>query len=246
MLLEIDNFEQFKIFFDAICDITEYIQLELFQTHMRCSILDKSHARFMEVEYQADFFSLYEVDDIESVTLYSEDVLKIIKSVNKIDTVILQTNDEYLICKVESKNGNSRVFEFVLPVESTESRQPPSLTLPIKFNLSIDDLRQGIKDLKILGTSEIKFIANEDKLIITAGTEITTNYSYTIPMDYNISDVQSANYTLEYIEQLLRFVKISKEGTFEMGDNYPLLYTFEDDVMGVKIKGLIAPRIEVD
>ena len=149
MLLEIDNFEQFKVFFDVVYDITELVELQLFKTHMTCSILDKAHVRFMSVTFQSDFFSSYEIDDVESVTLFAEDLHKIIKSANKIDTVILMTNEDHLVCKFESNNGNSRVFEFVLPADYIESPQPPSISLPVAFELNLSDLKQGIKDLKI-------------------------------------------------------------------------------------------------
>ena len=244
MILGIDNFDQFKVFFDVVYDITDLIELQLFKDHMTCSILDKAHTRFMTVEYKKEFFSVYEVDDAESVTIDAEDMHKIIKSSNKIDSVTLETNDDYLICKFESNNGNSRIFEFVLPADYIESPQPPSIELPLKVKLDLNDLKQGIKDLKTLGSGEIRFVVSNDSLSITSGQEITGNYSLNIPID-NVGDA-SANFTLEYIEQLLKFDKINKTVELSMGDNYPLLYTIEDDIMCVKVNGMIAPRLEVE
>ena len=246
MLLEIDNFEQFKIFFDIIYDITEFVELQLFRDHMICNILDKGHTRFMSAKYNREFFSVYEVDDAESVILHTDDLHKIIKSASKIDTVILQTNENYLVCKIESNNGNSRVFEFVLPSEYVESPQPPSIDLPVELDLKIDDLKQAIKDLKILGTDELEFSISNQLLSITAGTEITTNYVYNIPSDIEVDYPFSSRFSLDYIDQLLKFSTISKTGKIEIGDDYPLLWSFEDDIMGVEVKGLIAPRIEVE
>lgn len=246
MLLEIDNFEQFRVFFDVIYDITDLIELQLFQTHMKCSILDKSHTRFMNVEFKKDFFPVYEVDDVESVTLFAEDMHKIVKSANKIDNVIIETNENYLICKFESQNGNSRIFEFVLPAEYIESPQPPSLSMPVSLMVNLKDLKQGINDLKVVGTKEIQLNVQKDLLSITAGTETSTNYIYNIIVDNESDEKMSARFTLEYIEQLLKFDKINKTVKFGIGDDYPLLYSLEDEIMGVKVNGLIAPRIEVD
>lgn len=246
MKLGIDNFEQFKIFFDVIYDITDLIELQLYQSHMFCSILDKSHSRFMTVEYKAEFFSLYEVDEVESVTVFAEDLHKIIKSVNNVDNVLLETNDNYMICKVESRNGNSRVFEFVLPAEYIESPQPPSLTLPVALKLSLSDLKQGIKDLKIVGSDIVKFVVSENQLNILAGTEITTNYSYNCAVDVSVDWNMSSMFSLGYIEQLLKFEKINKTVELKLGNDYPLVYSFEDDIMGVKVSGLIAPRLEIE
>lgn len=245
MLLEIDNFEQFKVFFDVVYDITDLVELQLFSDHMTCSILDKAHTRFMTVEYKKEFFSVYEVDDVESVTLFVEDMHKIIKSASKIDNVILETNENYLICKFESKNSNSRVFEFVLPAEYIDSPQPPSIPLPVSFKLQLNDLKQGLKDLGIIGSSEIIFSFNNGLLSLTSGTEVSANYSSNIRVDVD-AEPFSAKFSMEYINQLLKFDKINKTVEFKMGDDLPLLYTFEDDIMCVKVDGLIAPRLEVD
>lgn len=245
MLLEIDNFEQFSVFFDVVYDITDLIEFQMFRDHMVCSILDKAHTRFMSVEFKKEFFSVYEVDDAESITLFAEDLEKIIKTSNKTDTVLMQTNEDYLVCKFES-NGNSRVFEFVLPPDYIESPHPPSISLPVNVDLTVVDLKQGIKDLKVLGSDKIVFTAKDNLLNITAGVEITSNYTYSIMVDNDDEASYSSMFSLEYIEQLLKFDKISKTGRFSMGENHPLLYSFEDDVMGVKVEGMIAPRLEAD
>ena len=245
MILEIDNFEEFKVFFDVIYDLTELIELQVFPTHMVCSILDKSHSRFMSVEYKKEFFALYEVEDVESVTLFAEDMHKIIKSVSKIENVILETNDSYLVCRIEGQNGNFRVFEFVLPADHIESPHPPNVSLPVRLYIPIKDLKQPIKDLKIIGSNEIMFTVNGSQLNITAGIETSANYTSVIPLkeDY---ESHSSKFTLDYIEQLMKFEKVSSWVEFKMGQDYPLLYAFDDDIMGVKVQGLIAPRIEVE
>lgn len=246
MLLEIDNFEQFKIFFDVIYDITEFIELQLFPDKVRCSILDKGHTRFMSVEYKKEFFALYETDDVESVVLIAEDIHKIIKSASKIDTVILETNEDYLICKLESNNGNTRIFEFVLSADYVESPSPPSISLPVTFNVNMNDLKQGIKDLKIIGSSVIQFTLSNGSLGINAGIEVNTNYSYNINVDVESDETYISRFSSDYIEQLFKFDKISKVVEFKLGQDYPLLYTIKDEIMGVEVKGMIAPRLEVD
>lgn len=246
MLLEIDNFEQFRVFFDVIYDVTELIELQLFQDKMVCSILDKSHSRFMSATFKKDFFSLYEIDDVESVTLFAEDVYKIIKSSTKIDNVVLQTNDDYLICRFEGKNGNSRIFEFVLPSDHTTSPQPPSLTLPIKFDLNLIDLKQGLNDLKTIGSTEVQLNVTDEMVSITTGIETTTNYVSNIPTDVEVDSPVSSRFSLEYVAQLLKFDKISKVVEIKTDNNFPLIYSFKDEIMGVEINGMIAPRVEVE
>lgn len=244
MLLEIDKFEQFKIFFDVVYDITEFIELQLFEDHMTCSILDKAHTRFMSANFSKDFFASYEVDGAESVTLFSEDLHKIIKSSNKVENIVLMTNENYLICKIESNNGNSRVFEFVLPSEFIESPHPPNIPLPISLSLDVGILKQGIKDLKIMDSGEVQFNVVGNNFSITAGSEIHGNYSSTISTDETFDVDAVSRFSLEYIEQLMKFEKLNKVVELKMGSDLPLAYSFKNE--GIEIKGLIAPRIEVE
>lgn len=246
MLLEIDNFEQFKIFFDVIYDVTDLLELQLFKDHMVCTILDKARTRFMSVEFKSDFFALYEMDDAESVTIFAEDMHKIIKSASKIESVVLETNDDHLVCRIDSQNGNSRVFEFVLPADYIESPVPPSIPLPVTLTVDTGDIKQGIKDLKIVGSDEIQFTVRNGHLIVTAGVETSANYSYDIMIPEEVDEDCTSKFTLEYIEQILKFDKINKIVEFKIGSDMPLLYSVEDEIMGVKVNGLIAPRIEVE
>ena len=244
MLLVIDNFEQFKIFFEVIYDITELIELQLFKTHMFCTILDKARVRFMSVRYDKEFFSIYDVGDGERVTIFAEDLFKIIKSANKIDTVSIETTDDHMVCKIESNTGNSRIFEFVLPADYIESPQPPSLPQMVKFNMKLDDIKQSIKDLKIIGSGEIMFVVNNNEVNILAGVETSTKYSSNIHTDVSTDEQVSSRYSIDYIEQLLKFNKISKVITMNIGNDFPLIYSLSDVVMGVTIDGMIAPRME--
>lgn len=245
MILVVDNFEQFKIFFDVIYDITDLIEFQLFADHITCSILDKTRTRFMSVTFDEDFFAVYEKGDENSVVLFAEDLHKIIKSANKIDKVILETNENYLVCKFESENGNSRIFEFVLPCEFIDSPQPPSINFPVTLELYLTDLKQSINDLKVIGSHEILFKTIDDSLNISAGVEVTTNYVSTIMLPNCVASV-SSRFSLEYLEQLLKFNKVSKSSVLKLGDDYPLVYSFKDEGMGIEITGMIAPRVEIE
>lgn len=242
MLLEIDKFEQFKIFFDVVYDITEYVELQLFEDYMVCSILDKAHTRFMSANFSKNFFASYEVEDATSVTLFSEDLHKIIKSVSKIDNVVLMTNEEYLICKIESDNGNSRVFEFVLPSEFIESPHPPSIPLSISLKVDVGILKQSVKDLKTLNSGEVQFNVIDNNFSVTSGSEIHGKYSSSLPLEESFEENSVSNFSLEYIEQLLKFEKLSKVVELKLGNDFPLIYSFKND--DIEIKGLIAPRLE--
>ena len=81
---------------------------------------------------------------------------------------------------------------------------------------------------------------------ITTGIETTTNYVSNIPTDVEVDSPVSSRFSLEYVAQLLKFDKISKVVEIKTDNNFPLIYSFKDEIMGVEINGMIAPRVEVE
>lgn len=246
MNITIDNIEQFKIFFDVVSDSSsELLELQLFIDHMVCSVLDKSHTRFFHVEFEEDFFDLYNVEETTSITVFMDDLRKLLKSCNRKDTLYLEVNDPYLVAKVESDNGNRRIFEFVLPSDFVESPTLPHIDLDMVCSFEVGDMKQSSKDIDLIGSKSFKIIADGECLNFTAGEEVSTKYMNTIDADYEqkSENTISASFNLDYISQILKFDKINKEVKLKLGENLPLIYSFKDKLMGVTVSGMIAPLI---
>ena len=244
MQIVVDNIEQFATFFNVVYDMSsELLELQLFQDRMVCSLLDRTKTRFFHVVYDADFFDVYDIDDVSSVVVFVEDLHKLLKSVNKKDVLFLEVNDPYLVAKIESVNGNSRIFEFVLPTDFMESPVPPHADFPVKFEVGVGDLETSVKDIGVIGSDLFTFNVGDDNLTITTSTEIATKYANIIPISLENLENVSASFTLDYVEQMLKFKKISKTVELKIGQDLPIFYEFNDEIMGVKVIGMIAPRI---
>ena len=246
MQIVISNIEQFKAFFDVVSDVSsELVELQLFPDRMTCSILDRSKTRFYHVNFDDEFFDDYIIDDVTSIVVFVDDFVKLLKSTNKKDTLYLEINDPYLIGKVESENGNSRIFEFVLPSDFVDSPAPPHIDLPAVFECDVGDLEQSVKDMDLIGSDLYRFIVNDNVLTLMPSEDISTKYANTIGIELEnpLSEVVSCAISLEYVEQMLKFKKINKTIKLKLGNDMPLFYVFEDILMGVTISGMIAPRI---
>ena len=247
MDLMIDNIAQFKVFFDVIYDMaSELVELQLYTDRLVCAMLDRTKTRFFHVEYDIDFFENYNVTEEVSVVVYVEDIHKLLKSANNSDILSLQVNDPYLVAKLESKNGNTRLFEFVLPSDFIDSPAPPHADFPVEFEVGVGGLKQGVKDIGLLGSDLISFVVTGDKLTLNTSTEITTLYASEMDINTIKADNATASFTLDYISQMLKFDKISKNVRIKIGEDMPIFYYFNDDIMGVKVSGMIAPRISED
>lgn len=246
MNIIIDNIEQFKTFFDVIYDMSaEVVELQLHIDRMVCTMLDRTKTRFFYVSYESDFFEEYLVEDRDSVTVFVEDLHNLLKSTNKTDILHLKVNDPYLVAEIESKNGNKRVFEFVLPTDYVDSPIPPRAEFPAIFEVDVGVLKQSVKDISLVGTDLFKLIVSDGKLTLTSDNNSSVKYANTVDIatEEEVTKPVSSMYTLNYIAQMLKFEKISKRVTLKLGDSFPLFYTFEDDIMGVTVTGMIAPRI---
>ena len=245
MQIVIGNIELFKNFFDVIYDMaSESVELQLFPDRMVCAVLDRGRTRFFHVEYDRSFFDVYQVDDVESITVYVDDFHKLLKSCNRKDVLYLEVNDPYLVTKIMSENGSTRVFEFVLPSDFIDSPNPPKLDLPVSVECDVGDLKQSSKDISLIGSDLFRLVTGEDNLTLMTSDDIPTKYANVIDVEYEKNDVgSSANFNVDYINQMLKFSKINKNVELNFGSDLPLFYTFRDEFLGVVVNGMIAPRI---
>lgn len=246
MQIVVDNIEQFKSFFDVVYDsASDIVELQLFPDRMVCAILDRSKTRFFNVVFEEDFFDVYAIDDVESIMVFVDDFNKLLKSCNKKDTLYLEVNDPYLVAKVESDNGNSRLFEFVLPSDFIESPTLPTLDFSAECNVSVGDLKQSVNDISLLGSDKFTFVADGNLLSIITSKDIPTNYVNTLTVDYESfkDETVSASFKVDFIKQILKFDKIEKNVKLKIGENMPLFYIFKDELMGVTVSGMIAPLL---
>ena len=246
MEIIIDNIKQFKPFFDVIYDVaSDLLELQLFPERMVCTVLGRGKTTFFHVEYKSDFFDVYDVNGVESITIFADDFVKLLKLTNDKDTLYLELNDPYLVAKIESPTGNTRVFEFVLPTDFIDSPAPPHIDLDAIVECGVGDLKQSIEDINLIGSDLYTLVANgKESLTIMTDSAISTKYANNINVEYlKESDTVKSSFALEYINQLIKFRKVNETVTLKIGQDMPLFYTFKDELMGVTVNGMIAPLL---
>ena len=244
MLLEIYDIEPFKNFFDLIFDSAQVVELKLDQEKMSISLLNNSHVAFYNVEFKKNFFENYEVNGVESVLVFVEDFYKILKSAKSNDVLTLKTTDSNLVCVFEH-DGNRRVFELPLAEDYGDSPVPPSIDYPVEFGVSLLDLKQPCLDLdKIVKTDKFKMNVSGNELNVIAPTDAMTKYQNTIIVDNESSDALTSTYNIQYVLDLQKLSKISKEVVFKFGESIPLGWVMKSVDELVEVSGIVAPIIE--
>lgn len=242
MLLEIDDIDSWKNFFDLIHDSTTIVELKLTQEKCGMSLLNNSHVCFYTIEYARDFFTEYQVDGVESIYIFVNDFYNILKSANSKDKLELTTSGAFLKIVLEH-DMNRRVFEIPLAEDYGDSPSPPSIDYNGSFRVSLNDLKQPCVDLdKIIRTDRFKMEVGNGELIITSPNDSMTKYAQHITVDTSISAESIVNLT--YILDLQKLKKINNEVIFSMGKDLPLTWNIISPDEFVKVSGLIAPIIE--
>ena len=252
MKIVVSNIEQFRVFFDIVYDVAnEILELKFYLDHMTCAVLDGGKTRFFYVEYEMKFFDEYDVDEVESVCVSLEDMYKLLKLANKTDTLTISFNDAIMSAELESTKGNKRLFEFVMPNDYIDSPPLPQLQLPGHIEIETSDIKQSVKDISLVGTEIFQFVLSEDTVTLMSDTmsdihsTSSVKYAQVIEAETGVDEVLAVRFTSKFIEQMLKFDKISKTVLIDIGE-LALMYKFEDELMGVTVHGMIAPRIEVE
>ena len=234
-----------KNFFDVIFDSANIVEIKVDNEKLSISLLNDSHVAFYSLEIARMFFGDYEIKDGgESVLVFVEDLYKILKFANKDDMLCLETNESYLVCKLEHDN-NRRVFELPLADEDYTSATPPSIDYDGVFDVLLDDLRQPYLDLdKIVKTDRFKIITQNQTMSVVAPADSMTQYNQTIPIDVDCNCNVIVN--TSYINDILKLNRISNVVTLYLGNGIPLSWNMQSQDEFVKVSGLIAPIIESD
>ena len=241
MILGIDNIEIFRIFFDVVLEYQDTVELFANETGVKVSLLDRGHSCFYEVFYEKDYFEYFEVEGNEVISLLIEDLQKILKTARKDEVLTLSSDDNFVIAKFE-KDDNRRVFELVQSQDFGETPPTPTLELGCNFVTGMEDLERTFKDLDIIKTNALNFVAKDDELILATTESAQTRYSHTISIVCEGS--ATSRYSINYLKDIIKFKKIDPLVSIELDDNMPLVWSCETNHMVVR--GLIAPLMEVD
>lgn len=232
----------FVSFIDMIMDESKTVELIFTQQELKISLLNNSHVCFYEAVFKKDFFDYYKINDVESIMVDTADLHKILKTASK-DEMEMESDGSHLILKLESDNGNRRIFELPLIDEEHTSSPPPEIDYNLDFQVDISKLNQCVFDLdKVVGTDRFKLVVNEDGVCVTTPEDVMTNYKCIL--DESITGSSGVSVNTAYIGKLSRLKKMNKTVELKIGDNYPLSWNMSSVMDDVVVKGLIAPIIE--
>lgn len=226
---------------------------------LKITAMDGAHIAMVHLELPKAFFKSYSLIKEEKLGIVISQFHKFMKRATVKDKTILNF-DKGNKLKIIFEGKTKRIFSLPLQDIEEEDFKIPKFDHNSITTVSSDIIATLISDAEII-SSEIKFIASQDKFMAEATsekgdllTEITKENDESL-LDSKIKKESKSVYTVEYLSNIIKAKNISKKMILSFSTDMPLEAEFsiikeekkekqENSAPRGKIVFFIAPKVE--
>ena len=232
----------FKNAFESIEKIVDEVTLtaDSDALHLRC--LSRDHITFITLDLEKTVFDEYLCDKPEKMAIDCTEFMKVLKTGKKDDTLELTTDENNLI--IIFKGDATRQFKIRFIDMEYDNPQPPQIPVPCHISIDSNLIKDYINDMDLYD-EKLTFTVDEDYLNITANGQMGEGEIKYIHGE-NIQEVVKSTFSIPKLKEILRSSKFSKECILGLGDDMPIIVTFNLITGDGKLEYLLAPRLEQD
>ena len=245
MKLETSNPGIIKDITETIATIIDECKLNITEDGIQINALDKSHITFIELSIRKTLFDEYHCETPEQALIDTNQLLQILRRCKNDDILKIETTPTHMILIFDGES--SKRFRVSLIDNEYESPVPPSIDYPVEITVPSNLIKDSLGDSKLFGES-ISFTVDEDYLHICSQTasgvfgETHIKYLH----GENINEVVKSGYSIEMLQNIFKASKLNKECKLNLGNDIPLMATFELPMRDGYIRFLLAPRLSTD
>jgi proliferating cell nuclear antigen len=243
MKLTLDEPAVFKDGISILSDIITESTIEATEDGLEVEAMDPANVSKVTFTIPKDAFSTYDVDDDAEIAINFNNLQKILRRLNKNDTLVLERQENKL--KLIYKGSNTKTY--YVPLIDLEDRSQSLKDLDAEVNVSMPGklLSEAIDDVDVVSES-VKFTAEPGKLTISAegdmsraDVELTESEDVTIKTD----GTQTSRYSIEYLKNMIQARKICDEVTVRFSQNYPIMLDYDKED-SASMNFILAPRVD--
>ena len=243
MKLTLDEPAVFKDGISILSDIITESTIEATEDGLEVEAMDPANVSKVTFTIPKDAFSTYDVDDEAEIAINFNNLQKILRRLNKNDTLVLERQENKL--KLIYKGSNTKTY--YVPLIDLEDRSQSLKDLDAEVNVSMPGklLSEAIDDVDVVSES-VKFTAEPGKLTISAegdmsraDVELTESEDVTIKTD----GTQTSRYSIEYLKNMIQARKICDEVTVRFSQNYPIMLDYDKED-SASMNFILAPRVD--
>jgi proliferating cell nuclear antigen len=243
MKLTLNEPAVFKDGISILSDIITESTIEATEDGLEVEAMDPANVSKVTFTIPKDAFSTYDVDDDAEIAINFNNLQKILRRLNKKDTLVLERQENKL--KLIYKGSNTKTY--YVPLIDLEDRSQSLKDLDAEVNVSMPGklLSEAIDDVDVVSES-VKFTAEPGKLTISAegdmsraDVELTESEDVTIKTD----GTQTSRYSIEYLKNMIQARKICDEVTVRFSQNYPIMLDYDKED-SASMNFILAPRVD--
>lgn len=238
-----DNPRILTLIFDSISRIVDEVEIQFGEDSLIVNALDKKHVMFVALEIPKDGFQEYSVPEPVTLAVDTDELMKILKRGRRNDDYILLEIDDPVL-RIIFDGDMKRTFTIKTFNLQESCPAPPTLNYESEFKIESPVLEGLIRDCDVF-SDKVTFAVDPDMLKLKSQSdygEVICEYLH------GNSDVNYAEaiFSLEFIKNVLKAVKIADWMELSMGNEMPLAVELNNKEYGIKMNYLLAPRIEAE
>lgn len=238
--LELSDNAIFKTVFDSIASIIDEVTIVFDSEGMRLNALDRSHITFITLELAPEVFDSYICDTPEKVTVDCDRFNKILKKCKTNDIIQLTMDEGNFIIIFEG--DATRRFKIRVIDTEYEAQVPPNINHTVYIKVPSSMMQDALNDMLIF-SDKLRLLIDENYLkIISEGEfgDVDIKYLH----GENVLEVAQSIYSIEKLKDIFKASKFSKECEVGLGNDMPVVITFELPTRDGVLRYLLAPRLE--
>lgn len=240
---------KFKRIFSGVVKPLEAVPIRVSPEGLELRALTPDKNMMLEVVVPGTVFESIEVESVVNLSLSRDGFLRSVRRATKRDAVTMhyERASRYVrLLLTNIKTGVEREFAIEISEVATELIEPIQVELPVRFQISLEDLKKLVRDVKIVG-DELELVFKEN-VIEVSGVSEGKSYKTSLTLDRPLYQLESrevmvsSKYDADYLKTVLSALSAADLVSVEFGSGLPLkVYAPLED--GTKISVWVAPRI---
>ena len=228
----------FEEFFEGIAKLTDSIALQFKEDGLEVSMITPSHVMFVSAVFEKDFFDPYTIPEPAEVYLDVEEFARILGRCKSKGEMIRIIFDESVVT-IKCVNSG-KVFR-TTQIEENPIPSLPVLEFDVDYQIEPSEIDDFVKDLDTVGSASFSFITDDYRLSVVSRDTLSSEYNKCLGVcDSSIN--LKANFSLERMQDVLLFKKMSKDAILHLKDEHPMKLDFVN--FDFKVDCIVAPMLD--
>jgi len=242
MLLKLENPKIFSDIIGIISELVLEVRLKVNKEGMSIIAIDPANVAMVSFHLPVNSITELNIEKDEILGLSLENLKAVLRRVKLGSVLVMSTHENELRLQIHDKI--KREFNLALIEIESEEKKLPNLEFNSMIEMSSNDFAEAIEDARVVADA-CSFISEPDKFVILAKGSLNSFKSEFSSDEISVTSQRAnAKYSLEYLQKMIKAVKLTERVKINFSDDYPLKLEFSDN--NFRLDFVLAPRVETE